>query len=856
MSDTSPTAQKKGFAISVFARCLIILAVTTGIVAASIGVLSDRTSRGIAEDGMRSLAKDVTKLLADNIGGAVRFAKTEDVLGAIAPEVEAEKNKLLAVIVIGSDGQSLTELGEVTAPDMEQLRQLAATALATGDRASTGDGFWISEPVRFTGGEVVGAIATIWTPNAALANIAADRQRQLLIAVGLFVGLMILAGFYLRHSLFNSLTHLTNRTRELADGDLEGAIDGLGRRDEIGATAGALDELRRKLKAAEASNHDAMVQGAAFQASPDGMVILDPDLQITHANKTFRALTTSAREAVLHIVPGSGGGDLIGQSLDSVALGVGSSGDLQKRSDFPVRTGFQLGERLFSASVNVVRDADDQVAGYVVEMSDATDRQKATALLSSLEAEQLRADFNANGELISCNDVFRRSFAIDEAARLSSTINQLLSADDGTDIAQRLAGKRTFIGRVTAQIDGTSRLLDGSLNPVEGPDGATAAAILIARDVTQAEAALRAAESEKERHNRNRQEVMDTLRDAMKSLSEGNLQVRIDTDLPDEYEPLRRDFNASVEALETAVGLVDENAASILGEAGNISRAADNLSQRTEQQASTLEQFAAALAQMTASVQSAAERADSARTIVIKARDGAESSGEVVQQAVEAMGAIAASSDQISRIIGVIDEIAFQTNLLALNAGVEAARAGDAGRGFAVVASEVRALAQRSSEAASEINDLISSSSTQVDRGVKLVGNAGDALKSIVASVNEMTEHVSEIAASAREQASGLEEINGAMGQLDQVTQQNAAMFEETTAATHTLNDEANALAETTRRFQTSRHAKSASQKPRQASPARPQEQSGITDNPKAGFSKSDGNLALAPVASDDWEDF
>jgi methyl-accepting chemotaxis protein len=191
-----------------------------------------------------------------------------------------------------------------------------------------------------------------------------------------------------------------------------------------------------------------------------------------------------------------------------------------------------------------------------------------------------------------------------------------------------------------------------------------------------------------------------------------------------------------------------------------------------------------------------AESAQNASTVVTAARGDAESSGKVALNAVAAMNEIARYSQEISQIVGVVDEIAFQTNLLALNAGVEAARAGDSGRGFAVVAQEVRALAQRSAEAAREIKTLIASSSQQVEHGVGLVGKTGSALELIVARVAEINGLVGEIASSAREQAVGLAEVNTAVNQMDQVTQQNAAMVEEATAASHTLGSEATRLAE------------------------------------------------------------
>ncbi|MBU1385932.1 MAG: globin-coupled sensor protein [Alphaproteobacteria bacterium] len=281
---------------------------------------------------------------------------------------------------------------------------------------------------------------------------------------------------------------------------------------------------------------------------------------------------------------------------------------------------------------------------------------------------------------------------------------------------------------------------------------------------------------------------------ALTGLSKGDLASTVEDEFPEEYRQLKSDFNAAVRNLGHAMTAVADNAGSIQSGAGEISEAADDLARRTEQQAASLEETAAALDQITATVKRTASSAGQASQTVQAAKGDAETSGVVVSDAVGAMGAIEKSSQEISQIIGVIDEIAFQTNLLALNAGVEAARAGDAGRGFAVVASEVRALAQRSAEAAKEIKVLISASTAQVASGVNLVGQTGEALQRIVSRVAEIDERVAEIAASAQEQAGALQEVNTAINQMDQVTQQNAAMVEQTTAASHSLRQQAESL--------------------------------------------------------------
>ncbi|WP_426040265.1 methyl-accepting chemotaxis protein [Brevundimonas sp. TWP2-3-4b1] len=329
---------------------------------------------------------------------------------------------------------------------------------------------------------------------------------------------------------------------------------------------------------------------------------------------------------------------------------------------------------------------------------------------------------------------------------------------------------------------------------------------------------------------------------------------RVSDGLPVEYAKLQDDFNAAMVALKDTMSVVMTNVSAIRSGASEIAQASDDLSRRTEQQAASLEETAAALDEITATVNRTASGARQASDTVQAAKGDAETSGNVVRDAVGAMGAIEKSAQEISQIIGVIDEIAFQTNLLALNAGVEAARAGDAGRGFAVVASEVRALAQRSAEAAKEIKVLISASTSQVNAGVALVGQTGEALQRIVSRVAEIDGLVSEIAASAQEQATGLQQVNTAVNQMDQVTQQNAAMVEESTAASHSLSQEAATLANSVSRFQIGAVAEAP------AARSAPRPQSRPANRPVAQMrTVGSGGAARKPqpVASEDgWEEF
>ncbi|OUS39064.1 chemotaxis protein [Rhodobacterales bacterium 56_14_T64] len=314
----------------------------------------------------------------------------------------------------------------------------------------------------------------------------------------------------------------------------------------------------------------------------------------------------------------------------------------------------------------------------------------------------------------------------------------------------------------------------------------------------------RKGEEQRAEMQQQQQAVVEKLSLGLMNLSKGDLSQSLTEQFPPDHEALRDNFNQTVATLSTTIQQVIEVTSSIRSGAGEISQASDDLSRRTESQAATLEETAAALDEMTSSVTSAAEGTRTVEQTITEARIEAENSEAVVQNAVGAMQEIKQSSTQISQIIGVIDDIAFQTNLLALNAGVEAARAGDAGRGFAVVASEVRALAQRSSDAAMEIKTLIDGSSKQVERGVDLVGKAGGALTNITERVGQISHLIGEIAEGSTEQSTGLKEINIGVTQLDQVTQQNAAMVEEATAASHLLNADAGKLAELTSHFVTS----------------------------------------------------
>jgi len=384
-----------------------------------------------------------------------------------------------------------------------------------------------------------------------------------------------------------------------------------------------------------------------------------------------------------------------------------------------------------------------------------------------------------------------RGWIVSPIANLSSTMERLARGDFGAEVAS--ADRRDEIGAMYRAL----RVFKDAGLEKQRLEGDAAAH----RNMT--EETRRQAEAERARAAQDQAKVVASLGAGLEKLSDGDLTFRISEAFTADYEKLRTDFNTALANLSETMMSVVGRTKGLRASSQEVAQASEDLSKRTEQQAASLEQTAAALDEITATVKKTADGAVHARQVVATAKADAETSGEVVRQAVDAMSAIESSSRQIGQIIGVIDEIAFQTNLLALNAGVEAARAGDAGKGFAVVASEVRVLAQRSAEAAKEIKTLISASAEQVSQGVERVGQTGRALARIAEQVTQITDVVSEIAASAEEQAVGLREVNSAVNQMDHVTQQNASMVEQATAASHSLREETDALAAMMDQFRT-----------------------------------------------------
>lgn len=460
------------------------------------------------------------------------------------------------------------------------------------------------------------------------------------------------------------------------------------------------------------------------------------------------------------------------------------------RGEYEVREYKRIGkggrEVWIQASYNPVTDARGVVVKVIKVATEITEQKQRNADFESkmiaIDRAQAIIEFNTAGEVIHANANFldvmgyrieevrgkhHRMFVSNDEARSQSYRDFWAALNNGDFVAREF--KRVGKG-------GKVVWISASYNPVFDSNRRIVKIVKFATDVTE------------------RVRAMNDIADGLARLSQKDIEACIEREFPHEFEPVRQSFNVTSTSLRMTFRQMVESVVQVRSVASGLTVSARDLSLRTEEQSVSLEETASTLDEITATVRRSAEGAEHARVIVEGADRDAKAATDVVREAISAMDGISQSSDQIGRIIGVIDEIAFQTNLLALNAGVEAARAGDAGRGFAVVATEVRALAQRSADAAKEIKALVSESASQVAAGVGRVAATGSSLERILAQVNEINGVMAGIAAGAREQSVALAAVNASMNRMDQVTQANAAMVERTSAATISLANETESL--------------------------------------------------------------
>jgi methyl-accepting chemotaxis protein len=496
---------------------------------------------------------------------------------------------------------------------------------------------------------------------------------------------------------------------------------------------------------------------------------------------------------------------IIGMIVLSIALGLGIAGYVGRAISKPMSETINVFKRMAAGRLDNVIDSTrkDEVGELLANLSLMQEQLRKLiaeneSQLAAINKSQMVIEYQLDGTIVTANDNFLRAlgYSLDEVKGRHQTMfadPAVRNTDESRRIWDGVRRGESSGGRFKrTSKSGQTVWIEGSYNPILGPDGKPHKAMLFASDVTGQVALTDAMEK-----------AVAQTQEVTKAAAEGDLTVRLSTgDKDGDLRKMAESINGLLAGMSGIVTSVKNASIEVHRGAEEISSGNANLSQRTEEQSSSLEETASSMEEMTSTVKQNADNAGQANQLAVAARDQAEKGGAVVGKAVRAMTEINESSKKIADIISVIDEIAFQTNLLALNAAVEAARAGEQGRGFAVVASEVRSLAGRSATAAKEIKDLIQDSVQKVEDGSVLVTQSGQTLEQIVASVKKVSDIVAEIAAASREQSSGIEQVNRAVMQMDEMTQQNAALVEQATAASQSMADQARELNAMMNRYQ------------------------------------------------------
>ncbi|MDO8293715.1 MAG: methyl-accepting chemotaxis protein, partial [Gallionella sp.] len=577
---------------------------------------------------------------------------------------------------------------------------------------------------------------------------------------------------------------------------------------------------------------------AAVDGAMTAIMMVDRDLVINYANRATIELLGRNQGEMRKIYPGFDVKNLVGSCIDQFhANPMHQRRLLNNPNNLPFKTDIKVGSLRFALNVTAILDNQGNYIGNSLEWADVTEQRQ-----KELEVARLQSAINgATSNLMLCDDNLNIVYANPAVmAMFRNRAAELRQAFPGFDpdnlMGQNIDKFHKNPAHQRALLKDRSRLpakaeikvldLEFEVNAtmINGPAGEYMGNMVEWKDITEqkdAERQIRALVAEaglgefSKRIDTSRfggffqqlgtllnslmdvsEKSMTDVAEVIQQLAQGDLTGGIEAEYHGLFGRLKTDVNGTVENLRTMVDQIREGAININTSASEISQGNTDLSQRTEEQASSLEETASSMEQMTSAVKSSADNARQANQLAAGARDQAERGGDVVGKAVAAMSEINRASKKIADIIGVIDEIAFQTNLLALNAAVEAARAGEQGRGFAVVAAEVRNLAQRSAQAAKEIKSLIKDSVEKVEEGSRLVGDSGKTLDEIVTAVKKVSDIIEEIAAASQEQSAGIEQVNKAITQLDEVTQQNAALVEQAAASSESMDEQASALTE------------------------------------------------------------
>ena len=605
---------------------------------------------------------------------------------------------------------------------------------------------------------------------------SANRILLITYIISIIITLPLLTAIIL--SIIRPLRKATVSMDAIAKGDYTTTVEGADRADEMGAMAKAMEQLKGTL-----DTNTRVKQ--ALDGVTSNVMMADENLNIIYLNASVISMLQEAEKDIQKDLPRFSVANLMGANIDIFHKNPAHQRGMLERLSSKFSTSIVVGGRSFNLVAVPLFDQNKKRIGTVVEWLDGA----AAGMVEAINRSQAVIEFQPDGTITNANANFLSvmGYTLDEIKGKHHSI----FADGAYQASPEYRKFWEDLNRGEAQSGEFKRIgkggkevwINASYNPIMDLKGKVVRVVKTAADVTQ----MVVTRTENELG-------MNEAVSVLTGIAAGNLAVKMELDYKGTFADIKKAVNATVDRLYGMVKQIIEAAQSVNSAATEIASGSTDLSQRTEEQASSLEETAASMEQITGTVKQNSTNAATANDLSAKANTVASDGGRVVEEAVTAMGSIEKSSKKISDIIGVIDEIAFQTNLLALNAAVEAARAGDAGKGFAVVASEVRSLAGRSASASKEIKALINESATQVQSGAALVNQAGETLKNIVASVKQVSSIVSEIASASQEQATGIDEINTAITQMDEVTQQNAALVEENTAAATSMVEQAREL--------------------------------------------------------------
>ena len=677
----------------------------------------------------------VSALLAGQVGGGLRWSKADVVEAVFAPIATQEDGTLAALIAFDAADKALVRYDSkaLAGFDLEQATRAFRNALTRGETVT----------MRTDSHFVVAIPVHYGKENARVGTLALAWSREELDAemtAALWQACATAAiGLAL---LMLVLAFVIRRTVTVPVHGMTVSMSRLagGERDTPIPALGRVDEIGEMARSLT-TIRDTGVRAARVQTALDNAVsvtlMADLEGRVNYANLAARRYFAAIAEDVRTAVPG-----FQAEMLDGIEIAAlfADGGAMRLRLAALQETHeerFSLGGRTGVVTLNPVVGEGGNRLGTVVEWVDLTEQRKA-------EAEKVAAEAARRSE-----EEGRRQLE----ERFQADLAAFVEAAAGGDLSKRL------------DVSGRSGLM---LQLGEGMNRWAEAVAAALGEVVE----------------------------MMSAMAKGDLSKRIAGDYQGDLLRLKMDANVTAEQLAAIVGQTAEGITTIKSATAQLSAGSQDLSARTEEQVASLEEMAASIRQMSATVKQNANNAQNANQLALSARGAAESGGEVASSAVAAMAQIEESAQRIAEIVGVMDEIAFQTNLLALNAAVEAARAGDAGRGFAVVASEVRALAQRSGQASKEIKSLISSSGSQVRRGVELVNRAGASLTEIVTSVKRVAEIVAEIAAASREQSDGVQQVDERVTRIEEVTQKNASLVEESTASLASVDRQVDGMLE------------------------------------------------------------